>query len=402
MKLYMARCPRCNSGTRRGPKRLQAGRVILEMVLAMAVLGALCAQAQTFTVLYAFKGGADGGEPYAGLLLDNSGNLYGTTYAGGSFNKGTVFTVDTNAKESVLHSFGAKRDGAYPLAALVRDAANNLYGTTVMGGTGGNGTVFRVDTTGKETVLYSFRKGNPAGNVVLDAAGNLYSTTNVGGLYGKGSVFKLDRSGKETDLYSFVGGHFDGEYPTAGLFLDKSGNLYGTTYYGGNYGVGIVFELTRHGGYSVLHNFDNGYLQDDGEYPYAGLIRDAAGNLYGTTIEAYWWPGNSGTVFKLDSQGNETLLYSFQDGSDGGFPYAPVVRDSSGNFYGTTRDGGDNYGVVFEVDSAGQETVLHSFAYSTDGGYPYAGLVRDSAGNLYGTTFQGGSGGGGTVFKLTP
>jgi uncharacterized repeat protein (TIGR03803 family) len=377
---------------------LGAVAVGLGLVLLLAVLGAGSAQAQTFTVLYAFTGGADGREPYAGLVRDNAGNLYGTTYAGGTFDLGTVFKVTKAGEETVLHSFSGVADGASPLAGLVRDMSGNLYGTTLSGGSEGNGTVFKVDDSGKETVLYSFKEGNPSGALVLDPAGNLYGTTDVGGLYGFGAVFKLDTTGKRTWLYSFDGGPFDGEYPVAGLIRDRAGNLYGTTSGGGNYRYGTVFVLPQHGGQTVLHSFD--YNNSDGAVPFAGLVRDEAGNLYGTTTMG--GGSSAGMVFKLSRDGTETQLYSFTGQSDGGLPYAGLVRNSVGNLYGTTYNGGAyGYGTIFKLDINGWETVLHNFSYA-DGGFPYAGLVRDAAGNLYGTTFQGGSSGAGTVFKLTP
>jgi uncharacterized repeat protein (TIGR03803 family) len=401
MNSSLAQCVYCDSCKRDlHPERQRtvAFTLVLELALVLAMLGAGAARAQTFSVLYTFTGGVDGREPYAGLVRDKAGNLYGTTYAGGAFGMGTVFKVAQSGKETVLHNFSGAPDGANPLAGLVRDASGNLYGATLVGGTEGNGAVFKVDKTGKETMLCSFKEGNPAGSLVLDPAGNLYGTTNVGGLYGFGSVFKVNKTGKETRLYSFVGGHFDGEYPIAGLIRDREGNLYGTTYGGGNYGYGTVFVLAKHGGQTVLHSF--AYNHGDGEFPYAGLVRDARGNLYGTTTGGGFF---GGTVFRVSESGVEALLYSFTDGSDGGVPYAGLVRDSAGNLYGTTYNGGAyGYGTVFKVDTSGHETVLHSFSYATDGGYPYAGLVRDAAGNFYGTTFQGGASGAGTVFKLTP
>jgi uncharacterized repeat protein (TIGR03803 family) len=365
----------------------------------------------TLSVLYSFKGVPDGRYPYAGLVLDAKGNLYGTTYEGADqvcypYGCGTVFKVDANSKETVLYSFTGTPDGSNPYTGyLVRDAQGNLYGTTQVGGAYGNGTVFKVDTTGKEMVLYSFTGGGdgaePYGGLVRDALlGNLYGTTIKGGAYGVGTVFKVDTTGKETVLHSFTGTAGDGAYPWAGLVRDAKGNLYGTTAAGGS-AYGTVFEVDVNGKEKVLYSFTG---TPDGASPLAGLVRDGAGNLYGTTNEG----GASccgGTVFKVDKSGKETVLHSFTSEPDGLRPYAGVVRDTQGNLYGTTALGGNpsNYGTVFMVDAGGNETVLYRFTSSGgDGAYPYAGLVRDVKGNLYGTTFAGGNLGYGTVFKLTP
>jgi len=260
-----------------------------------------------------------------------------------------VFKLDPTGKETVLHSFaGAPTDGAFPVSGLIRDKAGNFYGTTRFGGASDFGTVFKLDSTGKETVLYSFTGGDDGGDlqagVVRDSAGNLYGTTIEGGTFGVGVVFKLDPTGKETVQYHFTGGA-------------------------------------------------------DGALPYARLVRDKAGNLYGAT--AYGGLG-CGVVFRLDSTGNETVLYSFTCGADGAQPRAGLLRDKAGNLYGTTESGGNsNFGVVFKLDITGEETVLHTFT-GPDGLQVDAGLVRDPKGNLYGTTVGGGASGNGVVFKLTP
>jgi uncharacterized repeat protein (TIGR03803 family) len=257
----------------------------LGVALLLTAFAAQAAQAQTYTVLYAFKGQPDGAIPYAGLLMDAPGNLYGTTYAGGleknhgklnCINCGTVFKLDSSGKETVLHRFaGGSTDGAYPVAGLVRDAAGNLYGTTTLGGR--RGTVFKLAKTGKNTVLYRFgsqqRDGtSPHGGLVRDpATGNFYGTTYDGGASCRcGTVFKLATTGKETVLHSF--NRTDGDFPLAGLVRDAAGNLYGTTSQGG--GLGNVFELDTTGKLTVLYNFTGGA---DGARPYAGLMRTHRG-----------------------------------------------------------------------------------------------------------------------------
>jgi uncharacterized repeat protein (TIGR03803 family) len=210
--------------------------------------------------------------------------------------------------------------------------------------------VFKVDPTGTETVLYSFTGGadggQPSGGVIRDRAGNLYGTTIRGGALGFGVVFKLDTAGTETVLHNFGGAPADGASPYAGVILDSAGNLYGTTQLGGASGYGVVYKLNKAGKETVLHSFAGCPI--DGEYPKAGVIRDPAGNLYGTTYHGGTSPG-SGVVFRLDSTGTETVLFSF-NGGDGSEPKGGVIRNSAGNLYGTTSYGGtSNPGVVFEI-----------------------------------------------------
>ncbi len=257
--------------------------------------------------------------------------------------------------------------------------------------------MFKLDATGTETVLYSFTGGadgaNPEAGLVRDPDGSLYGTTIAGGS-GSGVVFKVDSNGTETVLHTFTSGA-DGGYPQAGLIRDLNGDLYGTTSGGGSPGPGVVFKLDTTGAETVLYTFTGGA---DGGTPYGGLVRDSAGNLYGSTLQGGVTTGSQGygVVFKLDAAGTETVLYTFTGGSDGASPYAGLVRDSAGNLYGTTYGGGRAFG------NTGAETVLHTFAGGTGGAKPQAGLIRDAKGNLYGTTVFGGSGGNGVVFKLTP
>jgi len=383
------------------------GALALAMMLMATVVASRPLQAQTFTVLYAFTGGLDGGGPAAALARDGAGNLYGTTLNGGAFGWGTVFKVGTTGKETVLHAFaGYPNDGGFPWAGLVRDAAGNLYGTTVGGGPYGEGVVFKVDQRRRETLLDAFDGTDghgPQAGLVRDAAGNLYGTTTYGGQGcgndGCGVVFKLDKTGKETVLHSFTGTEGDGNFPYAGLIRDASGNLYGTTVEGGASNRGTAFKLEKSGTEVVLYSFTGG---GDGGGPNA-VIRDAAGNLYGTT--GVGGSSDYGTVFRLDRAGNETVLYSFTGGSDGAFPMAGVVMDAQGDLYGTASGGGFSdcgCGVVFKVDQTGKETVLHAFTNGEDGEYPWGGLILDKAGNLYGTTEGGGAYGWGVVFRLTP
>ncbi len=387
------------------------------LVFVLATGAATRAQAQTFTVLHSFTNSPDGAFPFAGLLRDAAGNLYGTTLRGGSLGSGTVFKLDPAGNETVLYSFtdtGSPADGLDPYAAPVMDTAGNLYGTTRDGGFFGIGIVFRLDPSGHETVLHTFAPaegGDPYAGVVMDAAGNLYGTTSAALALGVlGTVFKIDTAGNFTVLHFFTGS--DGCSPSGGVIIAE-GNFYGTASGCGSFGFGTVFKLDPLGNVTVLYSFKGGSTGgSDGAAPTGGLIMDAAGNLYGTTIAG--GSSNAGTVFKLDPSGNETVLYSFKGGSDGASPYlGSLITDAAGNLYGTTNVGGSGpctganqvlvgCGIVFKLDPVGNETVLHSFTGGNDGAFPYAGLVMDAAGNLYGTASSFlALGGFGTVFKLT-
>lgn len=260
-----------------------------------------------------------------------------------------VYKVDEDGNSKVLHNFTNGPDGGNPYGPLLLDPHHNLYGTANGGGAAGAGVVFKIDRFGNETVLYSFTGGAdggfPLGGLSIDSAGTLYGTTNGGGTAGAGVVFKLDKTGKETVLYSFTGGS-DGGYPFAGLICDSHGNLYGTTNGGGAAGAGVVFKVDRSGHETVLYSFTGG---SDGGYPlWVTLARDHAGNLYGTTVGG--GDSNAGVVFKLDPMGTETVLHSFTGGKDGGSPYVGVVRDRDGNLYGTADSGGaSNAGLVYKI-----------------------------------------------------
>jgi len=298
---------------------------------------------------------------------------------------------------------------------VVRDAAGNIYGNTLFGGESGLGTAFRLDTSGKETVLHSFAGSpddgeNPQLPMLLDKAGNIYGTAFKGGLYGGcgfygscGIVFKLDPAGAETVLHNFTEGQ-DGGLPASNLVWDAEGNFYGTTEYGGLVAYGIVFKFDTAGTETVLYNFTGGF---DGAVP-GDVIRDANGNIYGTAF--YGGVFGEGTVFKLSPGGEFAVLRSFegQKTLDGSSPVGQLYRDRAGNIYGTTLSGGSGScngglgggcGTVFKVDRTGRETILHSFS-GPDGEFPYGGVTGDAAGNLYGTTAYGGSSNEGTVFRV--
>lgn len=368
-------------------------------------IGVSCA-AGAETVLYSFGANAtDGEEPYAGVIKDGAGNVYGTTYRGGANGYGTVFKIAVSGSESVLYSFGATAtDGQYPYAAPIIDTSGNLYGTTEQSGanSNGTGTVFKLNPSGTETILYSFGVApdaeQPHAGLIMDTAGNLFGTTESGGQHsGDGTVFKI-ASGTETVLYSFGASATDGQQPEANLIMDNAGNFYGTTMSGGANNRGTVFKIAS-GTETVLYSF--GASATDGQQPEADLIMDSGGNLYGTT--AGGGANGHGTVFKISASGTETILYSFGSGAtDGQGPSAGLIMDSAGNLYGTTEGGGaSGDGTVFKISASGTESVLYSFgASATDGRYPTAGLIVDNAGNLYGTTYAGGANSWGTVFVI--
>ena len=314
--------------------------------------------AGNLTVLHTFTGGAQDNGAIAGLVLDGNGNLYGG--AGDHQESGVVFALTQNGVLTVLYDFASS--GEWPNGSLLRDAAGNLYGTTLFGGGSndpscggqGCGTVFELGLTGQHTVLYSFGDnvdGTQPYSVTRDGAGNFFGATYHGGgqgcvgVLGCGTSFKLDATGKKTVLYAFKGGN-DGSTPSGDLMLDSAGNLYGTTSaggdqacpYNGGAGCGVVFKIDTQGVETVLHAFHGG---DDGNVP-ASVIMDTAGNLYGTTQSG---PngGICGTVFKLDASGNLTNLHSFPNEGvpDGCNPVGTLVQDSAGNLYGTTGLGGD-------------------------------------------------------------
>jgi uncharacterized repeat protein (TIGR03803 family) len=387
-------------------KRFAICGVVLSL---LAPIGA--ARASGFQVLHAFgrDGSNDGLQPSATLLADGSGNLYGTTAYGGRYNSGVVFELAPDKTESILHTFRGVggNDGAQSVAGLIADGSGNLYGTTSNGGRDDAGTVFQIAPDRKEKILHTFTDksdgSHPLGGVIEDSAGNVYGTAADAGLKAGGVVFELTTDDKETVLHAFcsVQDCADGARPEAGLIADGGGNLYGTTYADGRFPYGVIFEVPQGGREKVLYSFGTNPM--DGTYPVAGLVRDGAGNLYGTTSEGGANNG-SGTVFELMADGTEIVLYSFcaKPGcTDGALPESGLLLDASGNLYGTTYSGGtSDFGTVFKLAPNGTETVLHSFADQTDGVFPVGGLIADSQGNLYGTASQGGKYNGGTLFEV--
>ena len=437
-------------------------------------------------VLYSFQGGTDGAQPYAGVVFDKAGNLYGTTgwgggsSCGGPVECGIVFQLQPPTQqgggwtENILYTFKGEpfKDGDTPLGGLIIDDNGNLYGTTAYGGAGncqllggpvGCGTVFKMSPPAQQggawtyTILYSFQ-GNkdgqfPQGNLAFDRHGNLYGATQFGGgrgynncnkYYGYcGTIFELSppkRKGgawTENVLYSFSGVEGgspvgDGANPNGGLIFDGKGAIYGTAFFGGSVqgecnggsggtGCGTVFKLappTKKGGAwseRTLCSFNG----TDGARPAAGLIFDRNGNLYGTGYAG--GNGGNGVVFRLAIPSGksrfwaETVLYRFRNGADGARPQANFVSDSQGNLYSTVGAGDQTYGNIFEMKHPRREggawtfVILYSLTGAPDGANPVAGLAFDSQRDLYSTTLRGGTGNGldcshgcGTVFEISP
>jgi uncharacterized repeat protein (TIGR03803 family) len=410
---------------------LRAVGAIRALTIVFVLIAAMgqAAQAQTFQVLHAFTGGPDGGTPYAGLTLDKGGNLYGTAYGGGDSGNGTVYKLAHKGSGWVfnpLYSFTGSSDGGNPQARVIFGPNGTLYGTTYYGGAYDLGTAFNLRPSASackaalcpwtETALYSF-EGSPTdgahpgyGDLTFDQAGNAYGTTYYGGAYGGGVVYELVPAGRnwtENVLYSFGSGS-DGSYPQSGVVLDNSGNLYGTTVQGGSRSDGTVFQLAHSGSSwteNLLYGFDNG---SDGAFPVAGLIFDQSGNLYGATSEG--GTGGQGTVFELTpANGSWTfsVLYSLI-APPGGFqcgPWGTLVMDGEGNLYGTERcNGANNLGTVFKLTPSGggwTYTPLHDFTGGNDGKYPYCNVILDANGNLYGTASAGGANSQGVVWEIS-
>jgi len=398
-----------------------AAAAVLTFIFALAI-AMTPAQAQTFTVLYNFPGGAGGADPAAGLTMNGTGNFYGTTEYGGiyGYGYGVVFRLSRAGSgwvETPLYNFQGGSDGEYPLAGVVIGPDGALYGTTSGYNVYGDyGTVYRltppptacasVICPWQETVLYRFSGGldgaNPGyGNLTFDQAGNIYGTTIYGGGAGScgydpgcGVVYKLTPSGSgwtETVIWDFASS--GGSFPVSGVTFDSAGNLYGTTTYP------TVYELSPSGsGWT-----ETTLSELDGAYPaYGGVAIDLHGNLFGTTGGFQ----GAGNVYELSpSNGTWTLsaLYYFT-GYEG--PLDTPTLDAAGNVYGTSYlTGAHAAGQVFELTPSNGEWIfadLHDFS-GGDGGYePIGGVIFDASGNMYGTTSEGGSAGGGTVWEITP
>lgn len=383
-------------------------------------------KASTTEVIYSFAGEDDGEYIDSDVATDAAGNLYGTSVLGGDFGGGTVWQlspVGDGWVHTVLYSFTGGADGGEPYKGVTLDAAGNLYGTAVTGGSGscegGCGVAYKLTKSGAtwiQSVIHAFTGGNdgsgPGARVALDKRGNVYGMTPTGGANGLGVIYELHPKANGDwalrVIHTFTGGS-DGSSGSAGKMLLRGGHIYGAVTAGGTNGSGTIFELTptRVGewDFKILYSFQGA---PDGSFPYGALLFDAAGNLYGTTY--YGGTNGLGAVYELSpsdvGEWNETLLYSFKAGSDGNSSISNLVSDAAGNLYGTTSEGGLGSGTIFKL-TPGQngtwtESIPHSFQGSPDGAFPYAGMVGGGAGTFYGATVHGGDDGEGSIYKFTP
>ncbi|HEY1707049.1 MAG TPA: choice-of-anchor tandem repeat GloVer-containing protein [Rhizomicrobium sp.] len=390
---------------------------ILAGMLIASFAVATPAEAVKLRTLYSFTGSTDGSEPYASVIRDSAGNLYGTTQGGGVYGRGVVFRVTPEGAESVLHSFNGTRDGGSPRAPLNFDNAGNVYGTAPSGGDKQCqcGVVFKVTPEEDYNVVRRFQstyRGSPLGAPVIDAVGNIYGASGSG-------VYKISPDGRTvTRLHSFSSLANNGSDPQYGVVMDSAGNLFGSTIYGGSYGLGIIYKIGTDRTFTILHQIGAGpdRATPNSNLFYANLPMVAEnGDLYGSMefsgphTGACNGNGGCGTVYRLTQSGNEKILYTFTNPQKtGNFPFGQVVRDNAGNLYGAAN-GGPNYcnfgiaspcGVIFKLTPAGVESILYAF-HGPDGAEPIS-LVIDKAGHLYGATFFGGTRGFGSVFEIDP
>lgn len=352
------------------------------------------------TALHSFGGGADGGTPAAGLIQASDGNFYGTTSRGGANDTGTVFQITAAGTLTSLYSFTGGADGGDPEAGLVQGSDSNFYGTTLHGGVSDTGTVFQVTSAGTFTTLYSFTGGVdgalPLAGLAQGSDGNFYGTTSRGGTSDTGTVFQITSVGTLTTVHSFTGLGVDGATPEGGLIQGPDGFFYGTTVVGGTNNDGTVFQISSNGVSTTIYQFSKNRI--DGENPQATLVQGSDGLFYGTTRRG--GTRNEGTAFKISSAGTLSTVFHF-GGVAGEGPRAALIQAADGFFYGMTTFGGFNFGSVFQMMSNGVLKTLYNFGGGTDGGVPYGGLVRGTDGYFYGTTGFGGPNLHGVVFRLS-
>jgi uncharacterized repeat protein (TIGR03803 family) len=395
-------------------------------ILLLIALYGSGVKASTTEVIYSFAGDDDGEYTDTDVAIDAEGNLYGTSVLGGDFGGGSVWQlspVGDGWVHTVLYSFTGGADGGEPYKGVTLDAAGNLYGTAVTGGSGscegGCGVTYKLTKSGAtwtQSVIHVFTGGadgsGPGARVAVDNRGNVYGMTPTGGANGLGTIYALHAKSNGSwafrVIHTFTGGS-DGSSGSAGKLLLRGGHIYGAATTGGANGAGVVFELTPtqggEWGFKTLYSFKGA---PDGVFPYGALLFDATGHLYGTTY--YGGANDLGTVYQLSPRGtgewNERVLYSFQAGSDGNSSISNLVSDAAGNLYGTTSEGGLGSGTIFKL-TRGQggtwtESIPHSFQGPPDGAFPYAGMVGDGAGSFYGATVHGGDDDEGAIYRFTP
>jgi uncharacterized repeat protein (TIGR03803 family) len=399
---------------------MTAKRTSLKLIftsLAFCLAAAIASPAQNFRSLVSFDL-TDGAFPFYGSLTpDANGNLYGTTLDGGSYFVGTVFEITASGELITLYNFCSQNgctDGVSPYGSMVFGPDGNLYGTTYSGGTNFYGTIFQITPEGALTTIYNFCSqancadgGNPQNGLTVSKNGLLYGTTSYGGTNLAGTIFSVTLSGTLTVLHNFCSetNCNDGEVVYSTLLEASNGTLYGTTNLGGRKNWGTVFSVTPAGKFTTLHSF----VYTEGGGPIGGLVQGANGDFYGTT--GVGGKADSGTVFQMSKGNKFTTIYNFCAKTycaDGAAPFGTLFQGANGKLYGTTAAGGiHGWGTIFEITTVGALKTLHAFL-DTDGNEPFAGLVRGANGYLYGTTYLGGDLGCttpplgcGTVFSLT-
>jgi uncharacterized repeat protein (TIGR03803 family) len=346
-----------------------------------------------YTVLKSLSSPKDGSFPYGNLMQNSDGFLYGMARSGGANNAGTIFKISTSGSFSVIHSLIGATEGSTPNGGLVKGKDGNLYGMTYSDGPYKSGTVFKVTTAGKLTVLAAFdgsAKGSaPYESLIKGADSAYYGTTSAGGKYSYGTIFKIC-GGITTVLHSFDR-NTDGGRPKGSLVLASNGSFYGTTTEGGSKGYGTIFKITPGGTFSVIYNVAPG----DGSNIQGSLLQAKDGFLYGMSNTG--GPKSGGTIFKVSLSGSFSTVYSFEYAKEGSGTEGDLIQASDGNFYGMTA----NNAHVFKLTPKGELTLLHTFIVGTEGNYPLGSLIEGKDGNLYGTTSNGGANGAGTIFKMT-
>jgi uncharacterized repeat protein (TIGR03803 family) len=386
--------------------------------LATLALAAALAHGQTYIDLHDFGAtSTDGKNLYGGVTIDANGNVYGTASGGGLYGGGTVWEITAAGLYKDLHDFGSGTDGITP-RGVTFDRAGNLFGTTSGGGLRGPndlekgyGTIWEITNKGIYEPVYEFQGAakddgqNPFAGVTFDGVGNMYGTTTFGGPPGQfsaqigfGIVWEITTAGVYKVLHDFGNGT-DGQYPWAGVTFDAAGNMFGATSAGGFKDIGMIWEITNKGVYNDVYEFGTGGA--GGQNPQADVTLDAAGNMYGTASQGgavFETSPGFGDVWELTKAGVYKVLHVFGSGTDGQIPQAGVTLDAAGDMYGTTSEGGGNGyesggtgdGIVWEITKAGAYKDIHDFGKGTDGRFTYAGLALDAGGNLYGTTVDGG------------
>ncbi|PYK41453.1 MAG: hypothetical protein DME60_03220 [Verrucomicrobia bacterium] len=397
---------------------------MVSLFTAILLLGISATQASTTEVIYSFAGDEDGEYTDTDVAIDTAGNLYGSSVLGGDFGSGTVWQLAPSGNSwthTVLYSFTGSADGAEPYKGVTLDAQGNLYGTAVAGGSGcegGCGVVYKLTNSGgtwTQTVIYAFTGGDdgagPGARVTVDPRGNVYGMTPIGGAFGLGTIYQLHPGANGNYafkvIHTFTGGA-DGSSGSAGKMILRNGHLYGAATTGGAFGSGAAFELTPtqagEWDFKILYSFQG---QPDGVFPYGALLFDRSGNIFGATY--YGGVNGLGAVYQLAprpiGEWRERVLYSFAGGEDGNSPISHLNFDSVGNLYGTTSEGGLGSGTIFKL-TPGQngnwvESLPHLFQGPPDAAFPYSGM-SNKGGSFYGATTHGGENDEGAIYKFTP